>query len=257
MSLNPRVRDWTGRRVWIVGASTGIGADLARQLADKGARLALSARNERALDALAATLPDAVAAPLDITDAAAVAKAHARIVKALGGVDLTLFVAGMYVPVRAWELTVEVARKQVEANLMGVYHGLAVIVPELVKRGTGGIGIVSSVAGYRGLPKSLVYGATKAALINVAETLYLDLSPKGIAVYVINPGFVETPMTAQNDFKMPALIKSDAAAREIIAGMERGDFEIHFPKRFTGFLKMLQRLPYAAYFPAVRRFTGL
>jgi NAD(P)-dependent dehydrogenase (short-subunit alcohol dehydrogenase family) len=257
MSLNPRIRDWQGRRVWIIGASTGIGADLARLLAGKGARIAASARNAEALDKLCQALPQSVAAPLDITDAAAVARAHAHIVKAMGGVDLTLFVAGLYVPVRAWELTVEVARKHVEANLMGVYNGLAVILPELLARGSGGVGIVSSVAGYRGLPKSLAYGATKAALINLAEGLYLDLQPRGIAVYVINPGFVETPMTAQNDFKMPALIKSDEAAREIVAGMERGEFEIHFPKRFTGVLKMLQRLPYAAYFPAVRKFTGL
>ncbi len=257
MSLNPRIRDWTGRRVWIVGASSGIGADAARLLASKGARVAVSARNAAALDELVATLPGAIALPLDITDAPGVAKAHAKLVRTFGGVDLTLFVAGMYVPVRAWELTVEVARKQVEANLMGVYNGLAAVLPELVKRGEGGVGIVSSVAGYRGLPKSLVYGATKAALINLAETLYLDLSPKGIAVYIVNPGFVETPMTAQNDFRMPALIKSEAAAREIVAGIERGEFEIHFPKRFTGFLKMLQKLPYAAYFPAVRRFTGL
>jgi short-subunit dehydrogenase len=257
MSLNPRIRDWQGRRVWIVGASTGIGADLARLLASKGARIAGSARNADALDRLIADLPGAVAAPLDITDAKAVASAHGRIVKALGGVDLTLFVAGMYVPVRAWELTVEVARKQVEANLMGVYNGLAVVLPELLARGSGGVGIVSSVAGYRGLPKSLVYGATKAALINLAETLYIDLQPKGIAVYVINPGFVETPMTAQNDFRMPALIKSEEAAREIVAGLERGEFEIHFPKRFTGVLKMMQKLPYAAYFPAIRKFTGL
>jgi short-subunit dehydrogenase len=257
MSLNPPVRTWQGQRVWIVGASTGIGADLARLLASKGARIAASARNVDALSRLVAELPGAVAAPLDITDAQAVASAHGRIVKALGGVDLTLFVAGMYVPVRAWELTVEVARKQVEANLMGVYNGLAAVLPELLARGSGGVGIVSSVAGYRGLPKSLVYGATKAALINLAEGLYLDLQPKGIAVYVINPGFVETPMTAQNDFRMPALIKSEEAAREIVAGMERGEFEIHFPKRFTGVLKMMQKLPYAAYFPAIRKFTGL
>jgi short-subunit dehydrogenase len=257
MSLNPRIRDWNGRRIWIIGASTGIGADCARLLASKGARVAVSARNAGALDALSATLPGAIAAPLDITDAAAVAAAHGRIVKALGGVDLALFVAGTYTPVRAWELSVEVARRHVEANLMGVYNGLAVLMPELVARGSGGIGIVSSVAGYRGLPKSLVYGPTKAALINLAESLYIDLAPKGIAVYVINPGFVATPMTARNEFTMPALITSEEAAREIVSGMERGEFEIHFPKRFTGVLKLLQRLPYQAYFPAVRRFTRL
>lgn len=257
MSLNPPIRSWKGQRVWIIGASTGIGAELARLLDAKGARIAASARNAEALGRLCDGLHDAVSAPLDITDARAVAAAHGRLVKQIGGVDLTLFVAGLYTPVRAWELTVEVARRHVEANLMGVYNGLAVVVPELLARGSGGVGIVSSVAGYRGLPKSLVYGATKAALINLAEALYLDLQPKGVAVYVINPGFVETPMTAQNDFKMPAIIGADEAAREIVAGMERGEFEIHFPKRFTGWLKMLQKLPYAAYFPAVRKFTGL
>jgi len=144
----------------------------------------------------------------------------------------------------------------VEANLMGVFNGLAVLMPDLVAQ-RGGVAIVSSVAGYRGLPRSLVYGATKAALINLAETLYLDLQPKGVSVYLINPGFVETPMTAANEFKMPALIKSDEAAREIVAGIERGEFEIHFPKRFTNWLKLLRTLPYPAYFRAIRKFTGL
>ena len=119
------------------------------------------------------------------------------------------------------------------------------------------IALVSSVAGYRGLPKSLVYGPTKAAVINLAETLYLDLQPKGIGVCVINPGFVRTPMTDQNDFKMPALIEPGEAAEEIVKGLERGEFEIDFPKRFTRFLKFLRVLPYGQYFPAVRKATGL
>jgi NAD(P)-dependent dehydrogenase (short-subunit alcohol dehydrogenase family) len=113
------------------------------------------------------------------------------------------------------------------------------------------------VAGYRGLPKALVYGPAKAALINLAETLYLDLAPRGVAVYVIDPGFVATPMTAQNDFTMPALLTAEAAAAEIVTGLERGRFEIHFPKRFTLWLKLLRVLPYRLYFAAVRRSTGL
>jgi NAD(P)-dependent dehydrogenase (short-subunit alcohol dehydrogenase family) len=205
---------------------------------------------------LARALPNAIAAPADVTDVDSLRRAYGRITSAWEGVDLTLFVAGMYAPVRAWELDLDTARKQVEANLMGVFNGLSVIMRELVAN-RGGVGIVSSVAGYRGLPKSLVYGATKAALINLAETLYVDLQPKGVSVYLINPGFVETPMTAGNEFRMPALIKSDAAAREIVAGLERGEFEIHFPKRFTNWLKLLRHLPYPAYFAAVRRFTGL
>jgi short-subunit dehydrogenase len=117
--------------------------------------------------------------------------------------------------------------------------------------------VISSVAGYRGLPTALVYGAGKAALNNLAETLYLDLAPKGIGVYLVCPGFVKTPLTDQNTFRMPSLISAPAAAEAIIAGFERGDFEIHFPKRFTGVLKMLRLLPYRWYFPLIRRITGL
>jgi short-subunit dehydrogenase len=117
--------------------------------------------------------------------------------------------------------------------------------------------VVSSVAGYGGLPTALVYGASKAALINLAETLYLDLAPRGIGVYVINPGFVKTPLTDLNTFAMPALISVEAAAEAIISGFSRGDFEIHFPKRFTWWLKLLRLLPYRWYFALVHKATRL
>jgi NAD(P)-dependent dehydrogenase (short-subunit alcohol dehydrogenase family) len=119
------------------------------------------------------------------------------------------------------------------------------------------VAIVSSVAGYRGLPNALAYGPTKAALINLAEALYLDLAPKGIGVHLVDPGFVDTPLTEQNKFSMPALISADAAARELLRGLARGEFETHFPKRFTRWLKLLRLLPYPLYFAAVRRYTGL
>jgi short-subunit dehydrogenase len=117
--------------------------------------------------------------------------------------------------------------------------------------------VISSVAGFRGLPKSLAYGPTKAALTNLAENLYLDLEPLGVGVSVIHPGFVKTLLTAQNDFTMPALITPEQAAEAMIAGWTKGDFDIHFPKRFTRVMKLLRLLPYRAYFPAVRRATGL
>ena len=121
----------------------------------------------------------------------------------------------------------------------------------------GHVSLVSSVAGFRGLPKSLAYGPTKAALINLAEALYLDLHALGMGVSVVNPGFVATPLTARNDFTMPALITPEAAAAAIVRGWEDGEFDIHFPKRFTRWMKWLRLLPYRWYFPAVRRFTGL
>ncbi len=259
MALNPPIREWKDRRCWIIGASTGIGAALAEQLAATGARVAVSARRAEPLEALARRFgkSGSLALPLDITDAPALERAAARITDAWGGIDLVVLMAGEYRQMRAWELDLESARAMVEVNLMGYYNALAAVIPRLIDQGGGTLALVSSVAGYRGLPKSLVYGPTKAAVINLAETLYLDLSPKGIGVCVVNPGFVRTPMTAANEFRMPALIEPAEAATEIVAGLEKGEFEIHFPKRFTRWLKLLRLLPYGSYFPAVRRATGL
>jgi NAD(P)-dependent dehydrogenase (short-subunit alcohol dehydrogenase family) len=157
-----------------------------------------------------------------------------------------------------------VALRHTRVNYDGALVMLDAVLPHLLAQakaghplGAGHISLVSSVAGYRGLPQSLAYGPTKAALINLAETLYLDLQPLGVGVSVINPGFVETPLTAQNQFKMPALITPDEAARAILQGWKQGDFEIHFPKRFTRWLKAMRHLPYSAYFAAVRRSTGM
>jgi len=259
MALNPPIRQWKDRRCWIIGASTGIGAALAEQLAARGARVAVSARRAEPLAMLAARFGNsgALALPLDITDAAALERAAAKMSAAWGGIDLVVVMAGEYKPMRAWELDLAAARTMVDVNLMGCFNALAAVIPRLVAQGSGTIALVSSVAGYRGLPKSLVYGPTKAAVINLAETLYLDLRPKGIGVCVVNPGFVKTPMTAVNEFKMPALIEPAEAAGEIVSGLEKGEFEIHFPKRFTRWLKLLRLLPYGRYFPAVRKATGL
>jgi short-subunit dehydrogenase len=165
--------------------------------------------------------------------------------------------AGTYRATRTWQLDAGQARAMVEVNLIGALNVIAAIQHRLLEQGAGGIALVSSVAGYVGLPNSLVYGATKAALINLAETLWLDLSPRGVSVYLINPGFVETPLTAQNRFRMPALIGAEEAAREILGGIERGAFDIHFPKRFTRAMKLLKLLPYPLQFALVRRYTGL
>ena len=144
-----------------------------------------------------------------------------------------------------------------QVNYVGALHVLDAVLPGFLARRAGFISLVSSVAGFRGLPKSLAYGPTKAALINLAEALYLDLQAEGIAVNVINPGFVETPLTANNQFEMPALITPEQAAEAILRGWSRGEFETHFPKRFTRWMKALRLLSYGLYFPAVRKSTGL
>jgi NAD(P)-dependent dehydrogenase (short-subunit alcohol dehydrogenase family) len=134
---------------------------------------------------------------------------------------------------------------------------LDAVLPVLLKQRSGHLSLISSVAGYRGLPNALAYGPTKAALINLAQTLYMDLQPLGIGVSLINPGFVDTPLTAQNEFKMPALITPEQAAHQMLKGWEAGRFEIHFPKRFTLWLKLLGHLSDGLYFRIVRGSTGL
>lgn len=245
MSLNPRIPDWRERRVWIVGASSGIGAALADALAARGACVAVSSRSAAPLEAIAARAPGQVRVlPFDVNDTTAWTEATAILAHEWKGIDHFIFCAAAYKPVRAWELSPALVQEMVGTNLTAAMNGVATILPPMLARGDGAISLIASVAGYTGLPKSLVYGPTKAALINFCESLYLDVHPRGLAVHVINPGFVATPLTAQNDFHMPALLTPEQAAIEIIHGLEAGRFEIHFPRRFTNWLRLLRRLPY-------------
>ena len=261
MALNPRITSWAGRTVWLVGASSGIGRATAERLHALGAQVVVSARNQGALQQFTAAHAGSTAIALDATDRAALHAAAAQILDRHGSIDLVGFFAGTYTPMRATDFDLDVALRHVQVNYCAALYLLeAVLKPLLVQAQAGRpahISLVSSVAGYRGLPQSLAYGPTKAALINLAETLYLDLSPQRVGVSVITPGFVETPLTAQNAFHMPALISPQEAALAVVRGWERGEFEIHFPKRFTLWLKALRHLPYAPYFAAVRRSTGL
>lgn len=268
---NPPFAGYRGRRVWVIGASYGIGAAIARDLLDRGAKVALSARKRALLQGVAEGHRDALIAPLDVTDVASVRAAAQSIERTWGGFDLALVVAGTHVEMRAhlglvaggaeveldaphWNL--DRARQLLEVNLHGVLNCVDAILPVLARQGSGGIGIVASVAGYVGLPKALVYGASKAALINFTESLYGDLRPQGIGVYLINPGFVDTPLTQKNKFAMPALMKAEDAARVTLEEIAAGEFEIHYPKRFTRWLKLLRALPYRLQFAAVRKATG-
>ncbi len=250
--MNPKLDNWTQQRVWLIGASSGIGAALAQELARRGARLALSARHADKLAALG--ISDARILSFDATDAASMAAAHEELLAAWGAIDQVIYLAGDYVPMRADTFDIALADKVIAVNLHGAMHLAATVLPALYPGS--GITFVASVAGYRGLPKALAYGPGKAALINFAECLYLDLAPRGIAVRVVNPGFVATALTAKNDFSMPALITPQQAANALLTGFARGDFEIHFPRRFTRVMKLLEILPYRWYFFLVRRMTG-
>lgn len=255
--MNPRITSWQGQRVWVIGASTGIGAETARQLLTAGARVMLSARRRDGLEVIAAGHPQALVTTLDITEHDTLVAARDAMLAQWQGIDLVLIVAGSHSEMRADDFDLIKARELLELNVGGVLNCLDVVLPVLLKQGSGGLGIVSSVAGYSGLPKALIYGATKAALINLAESLFLDLRPRGIGVYLINPGFVDTPLTAANDFPMPGLMSAPAAATAIVQGITRGDFHIHFPARFTNWLRLARLLPYRLYFWLVHKATGL
>lgn len=258
MSLNPRMADWQGRTVWLVGASSGIGLALAQRLHAAGAQVIVSARQAEALQAFVRAHPGALALPLDVTDREAVQQAgQAAVAAALQGrLDLVVYCAGYYRAQRAQSFDLDVVLRHHQVNVQGCLHVLAAVLPLLTAQRSGHLSLIASVAGYGGLPQSLAYGPTKAALLNLAETLYLDLHPLGVGVSVINPGFVKTPLTDRNPFPMPALQTPEQAAQAIVHGWAAGRFEIHFPKRFTLWLKLMRHLPYRWYFALVRRFTG-
>ncbi len=241
--------------VWITGASSGIGLELARLIAAKADHVGMSARSGDKLSALAGELPGLAAYPLDVTDAAAVRECVKSIEAQAGGIDLAVLNAGVWTLMDAADLDLKAVRTGMEVNYMGVMHAIDALLPGMLARGRGHIAIVASVAGYRGLPKAVAYGPTKAALINLAETLRTELEPRGITISVVNPGFVETPMTDDNPFPMPAIVSAEDAARRLLAGLERRRYEIIFPRRFVYALKLLRILPNAAFFWVVRTFV--
>jgi NAD(P)-dependent dehydrogenase (short-subunit alcohol dehydrogenase family) len=253
--LNPPLRDWRGKRVWLVGAASGIGLALADALIAAGAQVAVSARREALLQQHFAGR--ALVLALDVTDAAATRAAAQQLQQDWQGIDVVMALAGDYLPMSVQALDLPRAQQIVAVNLQGVLNLLAAVKDDLLTQGSGHFSIVASVAGYGGLPNSLAYGASKAGAINLAQSLWLELRAAGIGVSVINPGFVATPLTASNTFPMPFLISTEQAVQQILRGLARGEFEIHFPKAFSRLLKLINLLPHRWYFAVVRRITGV
>lgn len=231
-----------GQYVWIIGASSGIGAELAIALSQQGANLILSARRESALQSVHAQLTGANHQVLafDIGD-------HSQTVNAFKNIkrlDRVIFMAAVYDPSEKGRTDIGFIQKSLQVNLGGVYNMLDVATPFFSSQGHGQVSLCGSVSGYFGLPNAQPYSSTKAAITNLAESLYVEYQSKNIDVKLISPGFVSTPMTSKNDFEMPMVIDAQTAAKAIAKGLTASAFEIHFPKRFTLLIKLLRLLPY-------------
>ena len=232
--------------VWIIGASSGIGEALAREMSAQGAILILSARRNDRLDQINSELNNAhQVLCFDVSINEQVEKSFKELQKKHKKLDRVIFLAAIYKPGMIGETDAEFAKKLVETNLLGAIYTTYSVVPFLLNQGYGQIALCGSVAGYTGLPNAQPYSASKAGVINFAESLYAEQQGK-LDIKLINPGFVETPMTDKNDFNMPMKISAKEAAKAIASGLKSTSFEIHFPKRFTYLVKFLACLPYFA-----------
>ncbi|WP_163876379.1 SDR family NAD(P)-dependent oxidoreductase [Rhizobium laguerreae] len=246
--------------VWISGASSGIGRALALRLAGEGYKVAVTARSHEKLVELQAEANGLSGSIIvldgDVTNAEDMEHVIASIEYEHGTLAMAILNAGVCLPVHAEDLKRTDFEKSFAVNLSGVVNCLLPAIRHMKAKGQGQIAIVSSVTGYGGLPTGAAYGATKAALINMAESLKFDLDKMGIRIQLVSPGFVDTPATRKNAFPVPALVSVEEAAREIAAGLKSQAFEITFPKRFTAMLKLARLLPYSVYFTLVNRVTG-
>jgi len=231
----------SGKVAWVVGASSGIGAAVARELQSRGAQVAISARRQDQLDEVSGGNMLAVAA--DVTDAASLAAAASRIRDELGPIDLAVLSAGYWKQMDANQWDTETFDRHVQVNLVGMSNSIAAVLPDMLARHGGVIAGVSSVAGFRGFTGSEAYGATKAAQIVLLESLRIQVARAGVRVTTICPGFVRTELTAQNSFPMPFIIDADTAGRAICDGLERDRTEIVFPVRMALLMKAARLVP--------------
>jgi short-subunit dehydrogenase len=245
-----------GSIIWITGASTGIGRELALSFARDGYKVAVSARNADKLAELAGTSSNIKTYPLDVLNAADAGKTVENIEREMGPISLAVFSAGVWHQMTASKYDLEKAKASIDVNYTGVTNCLAPAMKQMMTRGRGHLAIISSVAGFRGLPNGAAYGPTKAALTNLAESLYADLKRKGVAMTVIHPGFVDTPMTSANTFPMPFIVTTGQAVGAIRAGLDTGRFEIVFPRRMTLLMKTLRILPYRVFFWATGKISA-
>ena len=237
------------KHIWIIGASSGIGEALAKELSAQGAQLILSARSEEKLNNLNETMDNKhTVLTVDAGSPDSLLSTAQKIEK----IDSVVFMAAIYAPHSNETKDISFIHEMIKVNLGGAFNTVNAVLPVFEKQGFGQIALCASVAGYRGLPYGQPYCATKAAIINYAESLKIELENKNIDIKVINPGFVKTPLTDKNDFPMPMMISAEDAAQSLAKGLKSNSFEIHFPKKFTFIMKIIDILPRFLYFPLSR-----
>ena len=244
------------KSIWITGASSGIGKALAIKFADEGWQVATSARREDILNKIAESNKNISSFPLDVTDGEKCKEIFEQIKNQYQNIDICFFSTGTWDPNKEKEIDVEQMKKVMNVNFFGTLNCIKAVEKYFREKNSGHISIVSSIAGYRGLPNSTGYGASKAALNNLAESLYFDFGRYNVRVSLVSPGFIKTPMTDQNQFKMPFLKTAEYAADKIYNGLINGSsFEIDFPKELTLILKFLKMLPDSLYFKIIKKLT--
>lgn len=249
-----------GQVVWLTGASSGIGEALTPLLVARGARVALSARRADRLEAIAAAARarggDVRTFPLDVTDRQATRETVAAIERAFGGVDVAILNAGSHLRPAVQPFDAQQYLDTFALNVFGALHGIEAVLPGMLVRRRGWIVGISSLAGYRAVPTAGAYGSSKAAFSHILDALRFDLEPHGVRVVSVTPGFIKTPLTDRNRFRMPFLMPVDTAAARIVRGIEQERREIHFPRPFSWTLKLLRVLPYPVYDRIIRRATA-
>ena len=242
--------------IWITGASTGIGKALAMKFSKNGWNVAISARRLELLEEISKQNENIFSFPLDVTNKDECNKVFSEIKNKFGQIDLCIFSTGTWDPKKEKEIDVEQIENVMKVNFFGTVNSIKSVEKYFKELGKGHISIVSSIAGYRGLPNSTGYGPSKSALNNLTESLYFDFKKYGVRVSLISPGFIKTPMTDKNDFKMPFLKTTEYAADKIYSGLVNTNaFEIHFPKQLTIVLKILKILPNWLYLKLVGKLT--
>lgn len=248
------------KNCWVIGASSGIGLELAKKYFQEGWNVIISSRRQQILEQIVADLTknhqaqnNFQAQVLDVSDVQSFKIASQNVFQKFSKIDLVIFAPAIYQPMSLKDFSIAEAKQTIALNLSSFFDFIELVIKPMMFQKTGKIAVIASVAGYRGLPNSLAYGASKAGLINLCEGIYPELKASNVALAIINPGFVETRLTQKNNFAMPAIISAKEASNIIFKGLSTNKFEIHFPLKFTLLMKLIRVIPYQFYLKIINK----